>query len=391
MPAPATRAPLGVLILLLLVACVRGESLAHDASAWGGLFRTRDAGATWLPVNPASFVSGALAVGVSPVDPHHLLLATDIGLSRSRNGGRDWVLEAQGVLVGPIFAVAFDVDGERALVAGAAGIFRGDGDRWRPLQTPAGTAPAWTLVSTSARGRVYMAGGAGLHRTDDWGESWVSVGGGLPDGRASAIVVDRNRPEHIGVVAGGRLWTSGDAGRSWQVRDGGLSEREIDAVALDPSDPDRLWSVVAGQVFRTDDHGRRWRRLGVPLPDQPLATHAVAVVDQVILVATDRGVYRSADAGAQWSLVGDNLPAHLDAGLLAREPQSHATMYAGFSLTSRRELLRRAIEGGGALRRLDLVNVAGGLAFFALLLLASGVVIKRLARTYYRVSRSVPR
>ena len=110
MPAPATRAPLGVLILLLLVACVRGESLAHDASAWGGLFRTRDAGATWLPVNPASFVSGALAVGVSPVDPHHLLLATDIGLSRSRNGGRDWVLEAQGVLVGPIFAVAFDVD-----------------------------------------------------------------------------------------------------------------------------------------------------------------------------------------------------------------------------------------------------------------------------------------
>ena len=96
----------------------------------------------------------------------------------------------------------------------------------------------------------------------------VTVGGGLPDGRASAIVADRNRPEHIGVVAGGRLWTSGDAGRSWQVRDGGLSEREIDAVALDPSDPDRLWSVAAGQVFRTDDHGRRWRQVGVPLPDQ---------------------------------------------------------------------------------------------------------------------------
>src|SRR5438093_1533123 len=238
----ATRGLFGVLAFPVLVALGPGAVLAHDASAWGGLFRTRDAGATWLPVNPASFVSGALAVGVSPVDPHHLLLATDTGLSRSRNGGRDWVLEAQGVLIGPFFAVAFDVDGER----------------------------------------------------------------------------------------------------------------EIDAVALDPSDPDRLWSVAAGQVFRTDDHGRRWRRVGVPLPDQPLATHALAAVDQVIVVATDRGVYRSADAGAQWSLVGDNLPAHLDAGLLAREPQSHATMYAGFSLTSRRELLRRASEGGGALRRLDL-------------------------------------
>src|SRR5437870_10376100 len=167
MPSHVTPHRVGAGVLLLVVALSRADASAHDASAWGGLFRTRDAGATWLPVNPASFVSGTLAVGVSPVDPHHLLLATDIGLSRSRNGGRDWVLEAQGVLVGPIFAVAFDVDGERALVAGAAGIFRGDGDRWRPLHTPAGTAPAWTLVSTSARGRVYMAGRAGLHRTDD--------------------------------------------------------------------------------------------------------------------------------------------------------------------------------------------------------------------------------
>src|SRR5712664_71556 len=101
MPLPTTRSSLGVLMLTLLVALVRGESLAHDAGAWGGLFRTRDAGATWLPVNPASFVSGALAVGVSPTDPHHLLLATDTGLSRSRNGGRDWILEARDVLVGP--------------------------------------------------------------------------------------------------------------------------------------------------------------------------------------------------------------------------------------------------------------------------------------------------
>src|SRR5256885_11103921 len=83
----ATRCLFGVLAFPVLVALGPG-AVAHDASAWGGLFRTRDAGATWLPVNPASFVSGALAVAVSPTDPHHLLLATDTGLSRSRNGGQ---------------------------------------------------------------------------------------------------------------------------------------------------------------------------------------------------------------------------------------------------------------------------------------------------------------
>ena len=391
MPSTTSRYPLGVLVLTLLVTLSCGEGNAHDASAWGGLFRTRDAGATWLPVNPASFVSGALAVAVSPVDPHHLLLATDTGLSRSRNGGRDWILEARDVLVGPAFAVAFDVDGERALVAGASGIFRSDGDRWRPLRAPAGTVPAWSLVSSSTRGRVYMGGLAGLHRSDDWGDSWVAVADALPQGRASAIVVNRDRPDQVAVVAGGRVWASSDAGRSWQLRDAGLSDRAIDVVAMDPSDPNRLWSIAAGYVFRTDDHGQRWRLLGVPLPDQPVAAHAVAVVDHVILVATDRGLYRSTDDGAQWSLVSDNLPAHLDAGLLAREPQSLTAIYAGFALTSRRELLRRAAETGGALGRLDLVSMAGGLAFLALLLLAACVVIKRLARTYYRVSSSVHR
>jgi len=60
-------------------------------------------------------------------------------------------------------------------------------------------------------------------------------------------------------------------------------------------------------------------------------------------------------------------------------------------LTPRTELLRRATEGGGALSRLDVVSLAGGLAFIALLFLAGSVVVRRLARTYYRVSGSVPR
>jgi photosystem II stability/assembly factor-like uncharacterized protein len=376
---------------MLIVALWRGDVPAHDASAWGGLFRTRDAGATWLPVNPGSFVSGALAVAVSPVDPNHLLLATETGVSRSRNGGRDWTPEARDLLVGPTFAVAFDVDGEHALVAGASGIFRSDGDRWRPLRAPAGTVPPWSLVSGSTRGRVYVGGLASLHRSDDWGDSWVAVGGGLPEGRASAIVLDRDRAEQVGAVAGGRYWLSTDAGRSWQPRENGLPEREIDVVAIDPSDPNRVWSVAAGQVLRTDDQGQRWRLVGLPLPDQPVVTHGMAVVGHVILVATDRGLYRSADGGARWSLVSANLPAHLDAGLLVREPQSLTTIYAGFALTPRAELLRRAAEGGSPLARLDPVNVAGGLAFLALLVLGAGVVIKRLARTHYRVSRSVLR
>src|SRR5262249_60517333 len=87
----------------------------HARSAWGGLFRRGDGRARWSPANPGRVVSGALALAIHPRDPDHLLLGTDSGLLRSRNGGLDWTVDAPGVLVGPVFAVAFDAEGRRAL------------------------------------------------------------------------------------------------------------------------------------------------------------------------------------------------------------------------------------------------------------------------------------
>ena len=101
---------------------------AHDASAWGGLFRSSDQGATWFLASPGAYPMAAIALAVSSTDANHLLLATDAGVLRSRNGGRDWTREAPSVLRGAVFAAAFDADGRRALVATGGGLFRSDAD-----------------------------------------------------------------------------------------------------------------------------------------------------------------------------------------------------------------------------------------------------------------------
>jgi photosystem II stability/assembly factor-like uncharacterized protein len=382
---------LGALLALVVVALSPSYAPAHDASMSGGLFRTRDAGATWLPLNPGSFVSGALALAVSPVDPHHLLLATDTGVSRSRNGGRDWVAEAPDSLAGPAFAVTFDADGQRALVSVGSSIFHGDGGRWRRLRAPVGSTPARVLVAGSVRGRVYLAGRSGLYRSDDWGQSWVDVGGVLQAKSASVVVVSRAHPDEVYAVVAGRCWASTDAGRHWQLRVDGLPRAGIEALALDPSDANLLWSMVADQVFGSDDQGRRWRPVGEPLPERPIVTRALAVMDGVIVTATHRGVYRSIDGGGHWALVSDNLPPHLEAGILVRDPVDGATVYAGFALTPHEELARNAAEGGGTLGRITLGKMASWLPFGILVLLAAAAGVWRLGRAYLAPSRSVPR
>ena len=381
---------LGALLGLLAVILCPGQAPAHDASAWGGLFRTRDAGVTWVGLNPGSFVSGALALAVSPVDPHHLLLATDTGVSRSRNGGRDWALEAPELLGGPVFAAAFDADGQRALIAARMAVFVNEDGGWRAVRAPAGSLPARTLVARPVRGSVYLAGQRGLYRSDDWGQSWLDVGRALPATSVGAVVVSPADARSVYVLADGRCWVSTDAGLHWEPRVEGAPESRMEVLALDPGDANRLWSVADGQVLRSDDAGRRWRPIGQRIPELPVRAHALVVTGQVLVMATDRGVYRSPDAGARWMLASESLPAHLDAGVLARDPVDRDTFYAGFAVMPSDALARGELEAAGMLSQLTPDKLARALPFLALVLLAAVAGAWRLA-TYVTASRSAPR
>ena len=105
-PASPSRPPhlrigknrIGLRCLTLWLACVvsflAGNASAHDASSYGGLFRSRDLGAAWLNADVGLFLNAALVIAVDPRDSSHLLVGTDLGILSSRNAGRSWVPEA---------------------------------------------------------------------------------------------------------------------------------------------------------------------------------------------------------------------------------------------------------------------------------------------------------
>jgi len=155
---------MGVMLLLamLLTVLALTETQAHDSSAYGGLFRSRDTGASWFPADPGLFLSGVLDVAISPADTNTLLLATDTGLLRSHNGGRTWAREAPTVFGSGVYAVAFDADGRGALASTATGLYRTeDASHWWYIAASAGAAAASAIVLGGDARRLYMASPGG--------------------------------------------------------------------------------------------------------------------------------------------------------------------------------------------------------------------------------------
>src|SRR5439155_1272439 len=222
-----------LLLPVLFVILWSVDTHAHDSSAWGGLFRSRDNGARWLPVHEGRFIGGALGLAISPSDVHHLLLATDSGLLRSRNGGRDWTIEAPDLLLGGVFAAAFDADGARSWEPSDAGMPEGGVDT-----VASGTgdpAPLWAVAADQ------------LYRSDDRARTWRPFGRPLaePNTSVRGIAVATSEPGIVLTTHRGLL-RSTNGGQTWELQEGMLpAHLEAGPLVRDPADPTTLYAGFA--------------------------------------------------------------------------------------------------------------------------------------------------
>ncbi len=296
------------------------------------LWRSTDAGRTWVEVSAVprhggvvgTGYSGLVATGVHVLDDETLVLQGFDGAHAlvSRDGARSWNRPIRPVAP---FGGAYDlaVDGDRwwALL-GQAGDYRGlvrsdDGGRtWGDpidaagLPSPgsdAGRNPGAVAVAQGGAVLVTLAGD--VWRSDDDATSFTRV---LVDHGADLEV----HPDDPGVLwAGGAggVARSTDGGQTFVRLDG--APADVAHLTLDPA-ADVLYAAVhradGGGVWRLDD---RWRQL---LSDDSIVDVAVAPDDPDLLVAVgnwppfvDRspalGVVISRDGGRTWRRHNDGL------------------------------------------------------------------------------------
>jgi photosystem II stability/assembly factor-like uncharacterized protein len=252
-------------------------SIAYAVGAIGGLFRTGDAGATWVRCPDSG---GARSV---TFDPH----------------------------AGVVFAGFSDVG---VGVSAAVSCFF--------VQTGAGLPPTdrYVVAVQPPPGRVLYTGtdGAGVYRSTDNGTTWHPANGGIATAAITSVAVDAHQVGTLlATTEDGVVYRSVDAGTSWTA-----TAAHASAVVSDPFHP----GVFFANGQRSADDGVTWAVS--PLPIRHLAPDLSE--SGVLYADTGTGgverAYRSTDDGLTWS-PGSLLPSA--SGRVAALTATAGRVYAG--------------------------------------------------------------
>ncbi|NGP89181.1 hypothetical protein G3569_12545 [Aliifodinibius halophilus] len=193
------------------------------------------------------------------------------------------------------------------------------------------------------------AGGGGVWRTTDYGNSWHNLtdGKGFKSTSIGAIEVTESDTSVIyvgtgtdgiraNVTTGRGMYKSTDTGESWEFI--GLEEAgQIGAVEVHPENPDLVYVAALGHafgknsqrgVFRSKDGGESWEKvlflsdstgaidleLNPENPDEIYAAMWRAERKPWTIIsgaAKEDGIYKSTDGGDNWRKLEDGLPQGL--------------------------------------------------------------------------------
>ncbi len=319
----------------------------YAATSSPGLFKTVDGAKTWSYLGEEIF-AGGFSIAVAPSAPSTVYFGTTIGVFKSTDAGVTWVGVNNGLPGGTVGGLVIDPGDARkvyALVA-PSGIYKttNGGVSWQEASSglPAVFGNGTLVMHPFDPRTLYLAidAGTGVYRTEDGAGSWEALPG--PGPALSSVAIDPLAPStlYVGSYLEG-LYKSVDEGESWVRLDStgnGFFDEDVMTIAVDPVDPSRVYVGVRGAgVFRSLDGGDHWE-----LATEGLAafqTSAVVVDPETssVLYAGggvggfgSAGVWKSVDGGESWEPALQGL-TNFQVFDLEGDPENPATLYAATS------------------------------------------------------------
>ena len=235
----------------------------------GGLFRSDDFGASWLPMWDKKKASSPNILLVAPMlrHPRVVFAATAQGLLKSTDAGRDWLPVAGLPGDSKITGLLALSDNSGTLLAGtASGLFRtaDAGRSWSPVALgPLGARRVGIrLLQGSGGSGVALVTESAALLSSDRGQSWSVCAEPLPGMQWYALAFDTRDGGTILAATSHGLFRSVNGCRSWSAVLSGLGSGTVSTVMLHPLHSGEFLAAQQGSVFRSTDGGQHWYPLG---------------------------------------------------------------------------------------------------------------------------------
>ena len=329
----------------------KDHSEYYVASAYGGVWKTSNAGGTFTPIFDKYGTQSIGCMSLDPKNPNIVWVGTGEnnnqrsvgygnGLYKSEDGGKSFELVGLKSSFS-IGMITIDKENSNIVWVAAYGNLWGDGGERGIYKTEDG-GKTWKrklhvsdktgfnevhidpfnsslMYATSHQRRrhqwTYLGGGpeSAMYISKDGGENWVKASNGFPGGELGRISVECSETtagQLTAIVEGasGGVFQSMDYGASWEkVNAYQTSGNYYQEVFSDPNNGNRLFFMDTYLHF-SEDGGKTVKRF--PEEFKHVDNHAIWIDPsdfKHLLVGCDGGLYETFDYGENWDFK-ENLP-----------------------------------------------------------------------------------
>jgi photosystem II stability/assembly factor-like uncharacterized protein len=328
----------------------------------GGVWRSTDYGANWVPIFDDQPTGSIGAIGVAPSDPNVIYvgsgagiirpdLAVGNGMYKSTDGGKTWThlgLDDTQMIamidVDPrdpnrLFVAAlghpYGPNAERGIYRSTDGgktfqkvLYKdeytsGNDVRIDPRDPSTVYATLWQQQQSFIEGQGFGGAGNGVFKSTDGGTTWKQLTEGLPAVIQANIALAPSNPRVVYAMVAGNaagaqpsvtgtvgFYRSDDAGEHWTLatpntRDprplARIGGGDLPTVTVDPKNENVVYSASV-VMWRTEDAGATWSAVrGAPGGDDYQRVWVNPNDPNILLAVSDQGAVVSGNRGLSWS------------------------------------------------------------------------------------------
>ncbi len=282
----------------------------------GGIWYSTNKGDTWVNRNAGLTLTQFYRMTSDPNNSNHLAGGTQDNGTQRTTGALNW-------------AAAFGGDGGEVCfhpqnsnyVLGETqnnGVYRSvnNGASWTSSTSGLSGSGAWVgpIIAHPDSVSIFYTARQQVFKSTNMGANWVAISLGI-SGTIREMAISKSNPNVMFATIGSAVYKSTNAGYTFAVSTTGIPNKTITSINIHPESSNVVLVTQSGfggnKIHKSTDGGVTWASINGDLPDTPVNDGMIyypGFSTNIILAATDIGVFMTTNNGTNWTEIAEGLP-----------------------------------------------------------------------------------